>query len=149
MGMNIFRMMELAGNALSVQRLRMNLISGNIANAQTTRTPEGGPYRRRDVILAEESPRDRFGGALNEAMTEGGRSVKVQKVTEDQEPPRMVFDPDHPDADAEGYVAMPNVNSLEEMVALMSTMRGYQANLQAFQASTEMSRRALSLGRNG
>lgn len=149
MTLSVFKAMELNGRALSTQRLRLDVVSSNLANAQTTRTPEGGPYRRRDVALATDVARGRFGEILHDELMEPTRTVQVQEVVADPAPPRMVFDPQHPDADPNGYVAMPNINSVEEMVNMITIMRSYQANLNVFSSLQEMTTRALTIGRNG
>lgn len=148
MTISIFKALELNGQALSAQRLRLDLVSSNLANAQTTRTPEGGPYRRRDVALATDVARGRFGEILHDELEEPTYTVEVQEIVPDTAPPRMVFDPNHPDADPSGYVAMPNINAVEEMVNMITVMRSYQANLSVFSALREMTTRALTLGRS-
>lgn len=140
--------MELNGQALSAQRTRLDVVSGNLANAQTTRTPEGGPYRRRDVALATDVARGRFGEVLHSELMEPHRTVQVQEIVIDYAAPRMVFDPNHPDADPNGYVAMPNVNTVEEMVNMSTIMRSYQANLNVYNYLQDMTSRALAIGRS-
>jgi flagellar basal-body rod protein FlgC len=98
----------------------MDVIAANLANAESTRTPEGGPYRRRDVVLEARPAGDRFEDMLGDAA---GSAVRVSRVVSDTRPPRVVFDPGHPDADPQGYVAMPNVNVVSEMVDLMTASR--------------------------
>ncbi len=148
MPLNTFQMMQLAGNSLSVQRTRLDVVSANLANAQTTRTPDGGPYKKRSVYLEEQALRDRFGNELSEAMQSGVKGVAVSEIKEDESAPRLEYDPGHPDANEDGYVAYPNVNSMEEMVDMITIMRSYQANLQVFSAAREMAQRALNMGRN-
>lgn len=121
---------DTSASALSAQRQRMNIIAQNIANAETTRTPEGGPYSRQQVVFA--------------LTPEGG--VEVSEVVQDPRPPRLVFQPGHPDADAAGYVALPNVNLVEEMVDMISAMRSYEANVTAINAAKSMDQTALDLG---
>jgi flagellar basal-body rod protein FlgC len=121
---------DISGSALSAQRQRMDIIAQNIANAETTRTPQGGPYRRQQVVFALDD--------------QGG--VEVTQVVEDPRPPRLVYQPGHPDADAAGYVALPNVNLVEEMVDMISAMRSYEANVTAVNAAKTMAQRALDLG---
>ena len=119
------KLLNIAASAMSANRLRINTISSNIANAETTRTAEGGPYKRRDVILAAtDVPSKTFADALDEASL---KSVKVAEVVTDTQPPRMVYDPGHPDADATGMVAMPNINAVSEMVNLMTASASYKA----------------------
>lgn len=146
MSLNVFRMIELSGHALSAQRTRMEVASSNLANAHTTRTPEGGPYRRQDVVLVADGIRDHFGSLLDDSMDRGARSVKVSEIRPDSAPPKMVYDPSHPDSNAQGYVAYPNINSVEEMVNLTTIMRTYQSNIAAFSALQEMAKSAINLG---
>jgi flagellar basal-body rod protein FlgC len=128
--------MEVSASGLSAQRRRLDAIADNIANAETTRTERGGPYRRRQVVFEELASREL-----------GQQGVRVREVTEDPRPPRMVYRPGHPDADADGYVAMPNVSIVEEMVDMISATRSYEANAAALNASKAMARKALELGR--
>lgn len=148
MTVNFFQLLDLAGRALSVQRSRLSVVSSNLANAQTTRTPEGGPYRRKDVMLQEAPASEEFGANLHEALNEGTSTVELAGVEQDAAPPRMVFDPGHPDADGEGFVAYPNINTVEEMVNMITIMRSYQANLSTITALKEMAERALGIGRS-
>lgn len=147
MSLNIFGLIDTVGQALSVQQARLEVVSSNLANAQTTRTPEGGPYRRRDVMLTETLPRDGFGAILGDAFSSPVRSVRISGVRRDPTDPRLVYDPSHPDADAQGYVAYPNINSVEEMVNLITVMRSYQANIAAFSALRDMAMRTLNIGK--
>ena len=136
----------ISASGLRAQRLRMDVIAANLANAQSTRTPEGGPYRRRDVVL-EALPQ---GGTFDDMLAASGASgpgVRVARIVEDQQPPQLVFDPGHPDADAKGYVAMPNVNVVTEMVEMMSATRAYEANVAALNATKRLLEAALEIGR--
>ena len=146
MPLNVFRMMEITGRSLSVQRTRMEVVSSNLANAQTTRTPEGGPYKRRDVVVAAEKPRDEFGMLLEDEMDQSVHTVKLVEIQPDETEPRLVYDPDHPDSNEEGYVAYPNVDSMEEMVNLITVMRSYEANLSTITAVRDMTTSALRIG---
>ena len=146
MPLNVFRMMEVTGRALSVQRTRMEVVSSNLANAQTTRTPEGGPYKRRDVVVSADRPRDNFGQLLEDEMDQSVHGVRVVEITSDETEPRLVYDPDHPDSNGEGYVAYPNVDSMEEMVNLITVMRSYEANLSTLTAVRDMTQSALRIG---
>lgn len=141
--MDVAASLAISSSALQAQRLRMDVIAANLANAQSTRSPEGGPYKRRDVIL-EATPGGRFDDILG---AEAGGSVRVSRVVEDDKPPRVVFDPGHPDADAKGYVAYPNVNPITEMVDLMAATRAYEANVAAVNATKRVLEAALSIGR--
>jgi flagellar basal-body rod protein FlgC len=138
-------------SALDAQRHRLNVIASNLANAQSTRTPTGGPYRRRDVVFQTAPAAGRFQQALRQA-TNGLHAhaldgVKVSKVIEDQRPGQVVYDPRHPDADSKGFVTMPNVNVMEEMVNMIGASRAYEANVQAINATRTMWNRALEIGR--
>ena len=135
--------LDLSAAGLSAQRTRMNVLAENLANVETTRTLEGGPYRRKLVIFGAE-PVPAFGQVLNAAQLS---TVKVQEVVESAEPPRLVHQPSHPDANAEGYVALPNVNPLLEMVDLLAATRAYEANVTAVQAAKSMFSKALEIGR--
>jgi len=136
-------------SGMSAQRQRVNTISENLANAQTTRTPQGGPYRRREVVLAAVSNDRTFEQELL-AQTRSlstATEVKVVGVVQDPRPPVLRYEPGHPDANEEGYVAMPNVNTMEEMVNMMTASRSYEANAAAFNATKGMAQTALDLGR--
>ena len=140
--------MEISSSGMSVQRFRINIIASNIANAQTTRTPEGGPYRRRDVIVgALPAPRTFEEVLRAKVKPEDPLHAKVLGVAVDQRPPSLKFDPTHPDSNEEGYVAMPNIDPLEEMVNMMLAGRSYEANVAAFNATKNMALKALEIGR--
>jgi len=130
-----------AASALSVERTRVEVAVSNLANAESTRGPNGEAYRRRDVIVRSAPSRD-FNGALNQAV-----GVRVDAVVEDQTPFQKRYDPAHQDADEDGFVSMPNVRSDEEMVDLLSASRAYQANLTAINVIRDMLQKALELGR--
>ena len=141
-----FDALDVSASALSAERLRMNTISSNLANAQTTRTPEGGPYRRKDPIFSAEPSRS-FASELNGQMNLPMHKVKVVDVVSDQKAPRMVYQPDHPDANGEGYVAYPNINTMEEMVNLITASRTYEANVTSINVARGMMNKALDIGR--
>ena len=143
---DFFDSLDVSSSALSAERLRMNTISSNLANAQTTRTPEGGPYRRKDPVF-EAQPVTEFSQVLQGQMEVPMHRVKVVDVVSDTGAPKMVYQPDHPDANPEGYVAMPNVNTMEEMVNLITASRTYEANVTAVNISRNMMHRALEIGR--
>jgi flagellar basal-body rod protein FlgC len=145
--MDFFDALHTSASGLSAQRLRMNLISGNLANVNTTRTPEGGPYRRREAVFAARAEDASFRASLSAAVGENLPQVKVIGVYEDPAAPIMKHDPGHPDADENGYVAMPNVNMMEEMVNMISATRSYEANVSAVKAAREMALKALEIGR--
>jgi flagellar basal-body rod protein FlgC len=139
--MSFLDSLSISASALSAERLRMSVTAENLANAQTTRTDEGGPYRRKVVQLAEEG--GSFGVQLGRAMQGGG--VRVAAVTQDTTPLKSVYDPGHPDADARGYVQMPNVEPVEEMVDLITESRAYEANVTAMQTAKQMFTKTLDL----
>lgn len=145
---SIFDALDLAGRALSAQRTRLDVASTNLANAQTTRSETGEVFRRRDVILEDEVARANFGREFDLALGDAVRGVRVAEIRQDEAPPRMVHDPDHPDAGPDGYVAYPNINTVEEMVDMITTMRSYQANLNVLNGIREMAQRALGIGKS-
>ena len=160
---NFLNSFDISGYGLSAQRVRVNAISSNIANAQTTRTAEGGPYRRKEVVFKAIDFNQEFNKALQgttqsakyqDPLNEGNfgkkvnpaiMSVIVDKISRDDSKPKMKFEPNHPDADTNGYVAYPNVNPVIEMADLVEATRSYQANVAAFQSSKDMANSAISL----
>jgi flagellar basal-body rod protein FlgC len=147
--MSIFAPFAISASALTAERLRMDVIANNIANANTTRTQEGGPYQRLQVFFAHRVDSSQEFAPMLSTMTKEGvpLGVRVTNIQKDSAPPRMVFDPTHPDANAEGYVAYPNVNVVNEMVDLISAGRAYEANVTAMNASKSMILKALDIGR--
>jgi flagellar basal-body rod protein FlgC len=137
---------EISASGLQAQRLRMNIISSNLANLQSTRTTEGGPYRRKEVIFTSTPLHESsFGAALRQASGSLQR-VQVTDVVEDSRAPQLVYNPGHPDANAQGFVAMPNINLMEEMVNLMTATRSYEANVTVLDAAKNMALKALEIG---
>lgn len=134
---------DASASALSAERMRIEVAVSNLANAESTRGADGRPYRRRDVVLASQ-PTQAFEAALGRASADG---VRVAAVLEDTAAPRRRYEPSHPDADAEGYVALPNVDPAEEMVDMVGAARAYQANLTAITLIRDLLQRALELGR--
>ncbi len=163
----IFSGLEISASGMRAQRIRQNAISSNLANAETSRTDDGGPYRRQFVVFtAESDQRDirilNREPALSGTRTETGHlpippadfprderffgnGVTVAEIREDSRPPRMVYDPAHPDADEKGYVAMPNINMVEEMTDMIAATRAYEANVTAFNAAKSMAMQALQI----
>ena len=138
--------LNITGSALTAERFRTDIILQNLANQNTTRTTEGGPYRRKQVVLRENQLD--FKSELGKAMTKADRGgVYVEEVVESQNPLVPVYDPDHPDANEDGYVMMPNVNSAEEMVDLMAATRAYEANVTALNIAKSMALKALEIGK--
>lgn len=145
--MDFFSSMRVSASGLEAQMKRMNTISSNIANAETTRGVDGGPYKKKDAVLAAETDRESFGEILQNRLDEEVQGVRVTDIAEDQKPPRLVYNPNHPDANAEGYVAMPNVNTVEEMANMISAQRSYEANVTAMNSAKAMAQKALEIGR--
>ena len=143
--MDIFTSMHIGASALKANRIRLNTISSNLANVETTSTPEGGPYKRKSVYF-ETKPLS-FKEHLDVNLNEKVQGVQVAKIVEDQEPPKKVFNPDHPDADDEGYVSMPNIDVLKEMVDMMSATRSFEANTTTIKSAKRMAMKALEIGR--
>ncbi|MBA4397634.1 MAG: flagellar basal body rod protein FlgC [Syntrophus sp. (in: bacteria)] len=141
--MDISSSFGLCGSALTAQRAKMDVITSNLANADVTRTPEGGPYRKKSVVLTSEPVKDKFDKTLRDAL----KTVRVAEVTEDASPPRLVHNPSHPDADANGFVAMPNVNIMSEMADMIAVSRAYEAMVTAFDATKNMALKTLEMGK--
>lgn len=163
----IFSGLEISASGMRAQRIRQNTISSNLANAETSRTAEGGPYRRQFVVFTADSDRRDIRLLNKEPALKGtentenhlpippanfprderffGNGVAVAEIREDSRPPRMVYDPAHPDADVNGYVAMPNVNIVEEMTDMIAATRAYEANVTAFNAVKGMAMQALQI----
>ncbi len=136
-----------SATGLSAQRIRMNLISSNLANINTTRTTEGGPYKRKDAVFSAEADGKAFHNTLKKQLNTELVAVKVSEIVTDNGAPIQRFDPGHPDADENGYVSLPNVNVVEEMVNMISATRSYEANVTAIKATKEMINQALEIGR--
>lgn len=135
--MGIFTSLRISASALTAERLRMDVIASNVANAQTTRTPQGGPYQRQRVV---------FQPVANPDPREPGMGVAVTAIVPDPRPGNTVHDPTHPDADAQGYVTYPNVDIATEMVDMISATRAYEANVVALQAAKTIASKALEIG---
>ena len=141
--MNLFTALDVNSSGLTAQRKRAEIAASNLANAQTTRTPEGGPYRRKDVIFQTAG----FADSLATALEPNVEGVKVSDVVEDPRPFDRRFEPGHPDADADGYVTYPNVNVMEEMASLVEASESYQANIGAISILKTMINRTFDLGK--
>jgi flagellar basal-body rod protein FlgC len=137
---NSFR---ISASGLAAQRAKLDVMVSNLSNAGTTSTPEGGPYKRKRVVFSTETIKGPFNSVLKDAL----RMVKVGGVVEDQEGIRTVYDPGHPDADAKGMVAMPNVNVIQEMADMIVANRAYEASVTAFDATKNMALKTLEMGR--
>jgi flagellar basal-body rod protein FlgC len=141
--LGVFSAMEIAASGLTAERTRMNTIASNLANARTTRTEEGGPYRRLDPVF-EAVALDKTGAT---AAGNGVSLARVARIEQDQRPGMMVYEPGHPDADAQGYVQYPNVNAVEEMVNMITASRAYEAGITSLDTVKRMARSAIDLGR--
>ncbi len=142
--LGVFSAMEVAASGLSAERTRMNTVASNLANARTTRTAEGGPYKRLDPVFEAIG----LDGSQGVVATEGGVSkVKVAKIQQDTRQGMMVYEPGHPDANAQGYVEYPNVNAVEEMVNMITASRAYEAGVTTIDTVKAMGRSALDIGK--
>ena len=141
--MDFFTAMEVSASGLSAERTRMNIAASNLANAQTTEAAGGGPYKRRDVVLASvDAP-----GTQGTQFAQAVRAVAVSQIKQDAAPPRLEYDPGHPQANAQGYVAYPNINPVEEMVDMITASRAYEAGITTMTTAVNMAERALGIGR--
>jgi|SRR5581483_10800654 len=144
--MSLFSALSVSASGMSAQRVRAALLVENIANSETTRTPDGGPYRRKDAIFSSEQVGSAFGSELEDHLRgEPLTGVTVARITMDNTPAERRYMPGHPDADAEGYVALPKVNPAEDMVDLMGANRSYQANVAAMSAVKDMIQKSIDL----
>lgn len=163
----MFSGLSISASGLRAQRIRQNLISSNLANAETTRTKDGGPYKRQVAVLKEDpmDPEKRFvfgpdkmqgfttkenhiaipNPGLPLGKDQVGSGVEVVSIEQDQSPPRLVYDPSHPDADAQGYVAMPNINVVQEMTDMITATRSYEASVTAMNSTKSMLMKALEI----
>jgi len=140
--------LQASASGLSAQRVRMRLIANNLANMHTTRTPEGGPYQRREPVFAAESPDNATFHDMLKAQQEGGIvEVRTVDIIKDGRDPIRKYEPDHPDADETGFISLPNISVTEEMVNLVSASRSYEANVAAVKATKNMVLKALEIGR--
>ncbi len=143
---DILSSMHISAAGMSAQRTRMDVISENIANAESTRTKEGGPYKRRQVVFQAVAPKQEFSNVFNSAFQSNNhQSVKAAYIAQDNKPFREVYDPSHPDANAQGLVRMPNVNPVEEMVDMNGAARSFEANVTTMEASKRMFLKSLEL----
>ena len=138
----MFKGFDIIASGMAAQRTRMHVVSSNLANAHTTRTEEGGPYQRKDPVF-----RAVLDETMGESSNEGLASVAVDTIREDPTPGPLIYDPSHPDADAEGRVQLPNVNMVEEMVNMTTAARSFEANVTSFQVLRDMIQRAIDMGR--
>lgn len=147
--MGFFTALDIGASALTAQSLRIDTISQNIANAQTTRNENGKPYRRKIVQFEERAGEGTFGGTIENAMKQGqvGNGVRVTKIVEDKSPLRKIYDAGHPDADKDGYVSYPNVEPIVEMINLISATRAYESSVTSINSAKSMALKALEIGK--
>ena len=137
--------MQISASGLTLERLKMDTISTNIANVNTTRTEDGGPYLKKEVVFEENLVDEK--NKLTGKLERGSMGVKVVGIEDNQDNIKLVYNPDHPDADENGYVTMPNVNMVDEMIALINAQRSYEANVTALNASKSMLKKALEISK--
>ena len=146
--MGMFGAIDAAASGLTAERLRMDVISNNLANVNTTRTPEGGAYKRKMVVFEPRAQEGMaFAKALSNEIEQTGDGVRVVEITADNTQGSMVYDPNHPDANQEGYVEMPNVNVVNEVVDMITASRAYEANVTAVNTAKSMAMKALDIGK--
>lgn len=145
--MSFFNSINVSSTGLTAERLRMDLISENIANANTTRTPSGTPYRRKVPIFKEQGPSFEQQLAIAKGSQATGNGVEIAGIAEDQSPFKREYNPSHPDADADGYVSLPNVEVVNEMINLISASRAYEANVTSINTTKSMAMKALEIGK--
>lgn len=143
--MSLFGSIEVSASGMAAQRARTEVLVENLANSETTRTPEGGPYRRKDVVFAEDSSLGSFATQLDAALGSSMSGVTVSEISVDDSAPDMRYQPGHPDADKNGYVAFPRINPAEDMVDLLGASRGYEANVAAISTVKDMIQKSLDL----
>jgi len=141
--MDFFAAMEVSASGLSAERTRMNVAASNLANAQTTQAAGGGPYKRRDVVLQSVD----VPGVTGTPFAQAVKGVAVSQISQDAAPTRLEYDPGHPQANAQGYVAYPNINPVEEMVDMITASRAYEAGVTSMTTAVNMAERALGIGR--
>lgn len=145
--MGFFGSMDTSASGLTAQRLRLDIISQNLANADTTRTANGGPYKRKTVVFEEVQNKESFSSILKKQSSYKNNGVRVSSIVEDDSAFPVSYDPTHPDADANGYVQLSNVNTVEEMVNMISASRSYEANVTSFNTMKAMFTKALEIGK--
>ncbi len=145
--MSFLNSLKISASGLSSQRLRMNALSSNLANANTTRTPEGGPYKRKNVVFETSNAGELFGDVFQNKVNTNLNGVKVSEISEDEKAIKFKYDPSHPDSNEEGYVALPDINMMKEMVDLLEAKRSYEANVAALTTARDMALKGLEIGR--
>jgi flagellar basal-body rod protein FlgC len=143
--MSLFSLLSVSASGMAAQRTRAELVIQNLANSETTRTPEGGPYRRQDAVFESAPQVSPFSAVFQTEMTSGVNGVQVADIIQDPSEGEKRYPPGHPDADKDGFVAYPNVNPSEDMVDLLSAQRGYEGNVAAMTAIKDMIQRSIDL----
>lgn len=141
--MDFITSFKICSSGLAAQRAKLDVVTSNLVNVNTTRTPEGGPYRKKTIAFAAENVDGNFDSTMKEVV----QSVKIDEVREDPNSTKMVYDPAHPDADAKGFVAMPDINIMEEMANMIAASRNYEACVTAFDATKNMTLKTLEMGK--
>lgn len=144
--MDLLTSLKISSSGVAANKKRMAAISSNIANAQTTRTAEGGPYRKKEVAFGSEPARDSFSDVLEGEIEEQAQAVHATEVVSSDRPPILKYEPNHPDANEQGYVAYPNINVMEEMADMISASRSYEANINVMNTTKSMAMKALEIG---
>jgi len=142
-----FMSFDISSSGIAANKKRVEAISSNIANAHTTRSPEGGPYRPKEVVFGSEPVRERFSEVADDEIGESMQTVHAMEVVSTNKPPILKYEPNHPDANAQGYVAYPDINPMVEQINLMEAHRAYEANIKAFNTTKHMYMKALEIGR--
>lgn len=146
--MDILTSLRISASGLAAQRKRIEAVSSNIANAQTTQTAEGGPYRKKEVIFGSEPARESFSEMLEGQLDEKAQTVHVTEVVNSDKAPILKYEPNHPDANKDGYVAYPDINVMAEMADMLEAQRSYEANISALNTTKSMAMKTLEIGRN-
>ena len=146
--MDLLTSLKISSSGLTANKKRMAAITSNIANAQTTRTAEGGPYQPKEVVFGSEPARESFSEILEGELQENAQAVHATEIQNSKKPPVLKYEPNHPDANPEGYVAYPNINTMEEMANMIETNRAYEANITAMGVAKSRAMKDLEIGRN-
>ncbi|MAE59544.1 MAG: flagellar basal body rod protein FlgC [Halobacteriovorax sp.] len=146
--MDLLTTLKISSSGIAAQKKRMAAISSNIANAQTTRTAEGGPYRKKEVVFGSEPARESFSEILEGELDAQAEQVHATEVISTDNPPILKYEPNHPEANEQGYVAYPNINVMEEMANMISASRAYEANINVMNTTKGMAMKALEIGNN-
>lgn len=145
--MDLLTSLKISSSGLAANTKRMAAIASNIANSQVTRTAEGGPYRKKEVVFGSEPARESFSEILEGEMGEHAQAVHATEVVSTNKPPLLKYEPNHPDANPDGYVAYPDINTMEEIANMISASRSYEANISAMNTTKSMAMKTLEIGR--